>query len=115
MHWPIITSPRLASPRPTPPRLASPRLFKRHPRYANASSAQPHRPDGQASTRTASGGAAASRGEYEYKDGGAEDKESDFAIPVPPIPDRFEEIEAMTLDQVSGRPGLSKAMDSSSS
>ena len=25
---------------------------------------------------------------------------SEFAIPVPPIPDRFEEIEAMTLDQV---------------
>ena len=49
---------------------------------------------------------AASRGEYEYKneykDGRAEDKESEFAIPVPPIPDRFEEIEAMTLDQVNG-------------
>lgn len=70
------------------------------PAYANASSAQPHRSGGQPSSHVTNGGAAVMHAEYEHKDGGAESKMSEFAIPVPPIPERFEEIEAMTLDQV---------------
>lgn len=70
------------------------------PAYANASSAHPHRADGQPSTRAMSGGSNGARSEFEHKNNLTDEKESEFSIPVPPIPERFEEIEAMTLDQV---------------